>query len=323
MKAVVFDEPAVDSSATRVADLEPPVPGPGEVTIDVRAAGVNFIDVMARRGDPGYSTSWPFVPGLEAAGTVRAVGAGVTAPAIGTPVAAFTSSGGLAEVVRVPASLVTEIPDGLSFQSAAAIPGTLTTALLLLRTLRPGGSLLVQSAAGGLGLALARVARRQRAGLLIGTVGHSLRAEAADRAGYDVVLVRDEGLSDAVLRHTQGRGVDLVLDSQGTDWIDMDLEVIAPTGRIVLFGNAGGAKLGSIEAGRLFAANAAIGGFSMRGLAAKAPWAIAEAQAEALTAVARGELDVEVNALDGLQQVAEAQQALADGRGAGKYVVTL
>ncbi|HWD79038.1 MAG TPA: zinc-binding dehydrogenase [Kribbella sp.] len=323
MLAVIFDRPAADSSTTRVAEVEVPVPGPGEVTIDVRAAGVNFIDVMARRGDPGYATQWPFVPGLEAAGTIRAVGSGVTGLEAGMPVAAFTAAGGLAEVVKVPAALVSQLPAGLTFETAAAVPGTLTTAVLLLRSLRPGGSVLVHSAGGGLGQALGRVARRQGAGLVLGTVGHSSRAASAERAGYDAVLVRDDTLSAAVLRQTDGRGVDLVLDSQGTEWIDKDLEVVAPTGRVVLFGNAGGAALDPIPTGRLFATNAAVGGFSMRGLAAKAPELIAEAQSEALTAVARGELAVQVTPVDGLQHVAAAQQALADGRGEGKYVVTL
>ncbi|TDW69773.1 quinone oxidoreductase family protein [Kribbella pratensis] len=323
MHAVIFDQPAADGSATRVGDVEVPVAGPGEVTIDVRAAGVNFIDVMARRGDPGYATGWPFVPGLEAAGTIRALGPGVDGLAVGMPVVAFTTAGGLAEVVKVPAGLVSPIPAGLTFETAAAVPGTLTTAVLLLRSLRPGGSVLVHSAGGGLGQALARVARRQEAGLILGTVGHSSRSAGAERAGYDAVLVRDDGLSAAVLRRTDGRGVDLILDSQGTKWIDKDLELVAPTGRIMLYGNASGAALDAIPTGRLFATNAMVGAFSMRGLAARAPWLIAEAQSEALDAVARGELPVEVTPLEGLQQVAGAQQALADGRGEGKYVVTL
>jgi NADPH2:quinone reductase len=325
MRALFFDQPATDTRTTRVGESATPDPGPGEVAIDVRAAGVNFIDVMARRGDPGYATGWPFIPGLEVAGTVRALGAGVSGPAIGTPVAAFTATGGLAEVAVVRGELVVEIPAGLSFEQAAAAPGTLTTAALLLGPtgrLRKGDSVLVHSAAGGVGQALASLARLYGAELLLGTVGSAGRAAAAEKAGYDAVLVRGEGFADRVQELTGRRGVDLVLDPQGTDWIDSDLEVVAAGGRIVLFGNAGGTPLASLPpAGKLFGGNASVGGFSIRGYAAKAPWMVAAALTEVLERLSRGELQVELSVVGGLEHAADAQQALAEGRGSGKYVV--
>jgi NADPH2:quinone reductase len=106
MRALVFDRPAPDASATRVTELPVPEPGPGRIAVDVACAGVNFIDVMARRGDPGYAPEWPFVPGLEIAGSVRALGPGVERPAPGSRVAAFVGRGGLAEVALAPAALV-------------------------------------------------------------------------------------------------------------------------------------------------------------------------------------------------------------------------
>ncbi|MEU4392958.1 zinc-binding alcohol dehydrogenase family protein [Kribbella sp. NPDC023855] len=327
MRALLFDRPAGDTSTTRVGDVPAAVPGPGEVAIDVRAAGVNFIDVMARRGDPGYATGWPFVPGLEVAGAVRALGPGVSGPAIGTPVAAFTGTGGLAEIAVVRAELAVEIPAGVSIEEAAAAPGTLTTAALLLGPtgrLRPGDSVLVHSAAGGVGQALASLARLYGAGLLLGTVGSAQRVALAEKAGYDAVAVRGEGLVARVRELTSGRGVDLVLDPQGTDWIDSDLELVAPGGRVVLFGNAGGAPLAALPpAGKLFGGNAAIGGFSIRGYAAKAPGMVAEALREVLDRLSRGELEVVLTVRDGLEYAAAAQQALAEGRGEGKYVIRL
>ncbi|WP_199240321.1 MULTISPECIES: zinc-binding dehydrogenase [Kribbella] len=323
MRALLFDRPAPDAGATRVADLESPLPGHGEVAIDVRAAGVNFIDVMARRGDPGYATEWPFVPGLEVAGTVRALGAGVDGPAIGTPVAAFTGSGGLAEVAVVRADLVAVIPEGLSFEQAAAAPGTLTTAALLLNRLQPGESVLVHSAAGGVGQALASLARLRGAGLLLGTVGGASRVQAAEKAGYDAALIRGDGLVEAVRERTGGRGVDLILDPQGTEWIDTDLELVAPGGRIVLFGNASGTPLAPLALGPLFGGNASVGGFSIRGYSAKAPHLVAAALTDVLGKLAQGALTVDPTVVDGLDRAAEAQQALADGRGNGKYVVRL
>ncbi|MFK4090049.1 zinc-binding alcohol dehydrogenase family protein [Kribbella sp. NPDC020789] len=327
MRALIFDRPANDASTTRVGELPTPDPGPGELSIDVRAAGVNFIDVMARRGDPGYADGWPFVPGLEVAGTVRALGPGVEGPAVGTPVAAFTRAGGLAEVVTVRAELAIRLPDGVPFEQAAAAPGTLTTAALLIgqaARLRTGESVLVHSAAGGVGSALASWARLHGAGLLIGTTGSPARVAAAEAAGYDAVLVRGEDVAARVRELTSGRGVDVVLDSQGTTQVELDLDLLAAGGRVVLYGNATGEPLGQLPApGRLYGGNASIAGFSMSSMSKNAPGLIGEALTEVLQLTAAGKLTIDVTVVDGLAAAADAQQALADGRGTGKYVVRL
>src|SRR4051812_24568346 len=113
MNAVVFSHAAPDSSATAILDVATPVPAATEVTIDVVAAGINFLDIMARRGDPGYVSRWPFVPGVEVAGTVRGVGASVEGLVEGQVVAAFTGQGGLADVAVADASLVAPVPGSL------------------------------------------------------------------------------------------------------------------------------------------------------------------------------------------------------------------
>ncbi|WCB96493.1 Phthiocerol synthesis polyketide synthase type I PpsC [Baekduia alba] len=325
MRAVVFDAPAPDGSTTRVADLPVPEPGPGELTIDVHHAGVNFIDVMARRGDPGYADAWPFVPGLEVAGTVRALGPGVDGPPPGTRVAAFTGSGGLAEVAVARSALTVAIPEGVGDAEAAAAPAVLTTAALLLGDagrLRPGETLLVHSAAGGVGQALARQARVSGAGRIVGTVGGPDRIAAGERAGYDVVLGRGADLAAAILEQTDGRGVDVILDPQGTRLLDVDLEVAAPGARIVLFGNAGGAAMDPLPpAGRLFGGNLSIGAFSISRLSAGAPERVARALTTVLADLERGALTVDVTELAGLDATATAQQGLAEGSGAGKQVV--
>jgi len=110
MKALVMTAPAVDGSTTSVADIDEPRPGPGQVAIDVAYAGVNFIDVMARLGDPGYASGWPYVPGLEAAGTVRSAGGGVRDLHAGKRVAALTPGGGMAEVAIAAAGVTVEVP---------------------------------------------------------------------------------------------------------------------------------------------------------------------------------------------------------------------
>jgi NADPH2:quinone reductase len=327
MRALAFDSPAPDTSTTRVVELPVPVPGPGEIAIDVHYAGVNFIDIMARRGDPGYAAQWPFVPGLEAAGTVRALGPDVSGPPVGTRVAAFSGRGGLAEVVTVAAALVARVPDGVGLGEAGAAPGSLTAAELLVAhvaRVRSGDVVLVNTAGGGVGQALAQRARLAGAAALIGTVRRPERIAAAQEAGYDHVLARGPELAREILEQTGGHGVDVVFDPQGTDLLDVDLEVVAPGGRIVLFGNATGEPLAPLPAtGRLYAANASIAGFSLTRWSAAAPHRVAGALECVLADLASGAHTADVTEIDDLVHAADAQQALADGRGRGKQVVRI
>jgi NADPH2:quinone reductase len=327
MKALVFDQPAPDASHSRVGDVPVPEPGPGQVSIDVAYAGVNFKDVMSRRGDAGYVDGWPFVPGLEVAGTVRDLGAGVDSLVRGERVVAYTGQGGLAEVALASEALTARLPVGLEIERAAAAPGALTAAVLLLLgagRLRAGESVLVHSAGGGVGQAVARLARLVGANMLLGTVGEVERVAPARHAGYDEVFVRGPGLASMIRERTGGRGLDLILDPQGTAFLDVDLEVAAPGGRIVLFGNASGALLAPLPpAGRLFAGNTAIGGFSLAALAATAPERVAAALRVVLDHLTAGELAVELTVVDGLAGAIDAQQALAGGRGGGKQVARI
>jgi NADPH2:quinone reductase len=325
MRAVVFDGPAPDTSRTRVASLPRPEPGPGQVAVDTRVAGVNFKDVMARRGDPGYVQRWPFVPGLEVAGTVRELGAGVDHVQVGDRVAGLTGSGGLAEVAVADAALLARIPDGVSDQQAAAVSGAWATAWLLLHDLgrvRAGDTVLVHSAAGAVAAAVAALARQAGVARLLGTVGQAARIDAARHAGFHAVVVRGPDASERLLAHLGGARVDLVLDPQGTDQLDLDLDVVAPGGRIVIFGNAGGGTLAALPpAGRLLAANVSIGGFSLASLATIAPDRVAGALRSVLEQLAAGQLTLDARVVGGLEQVADAQQALSEARNVGKQVV--
>jgi NADPH2:quinone reductase len=304
-----------------------PEPGPGQIAVDVACAGVNFIDVMARRGDPGYAPEWPFVPGLEIAGRVRALGPGVEHPAPGSRVAAFVGRGGLAEVALAPAALVAEVPDGVDFARAAAAGGALTTAALLLEQVarvRAGEVVLVHSAGGGVGQALAQLAPLTGAARIVGTVGRPERVSSARAAGYDAVLVRDDGVAESLREETGGRGADVILDPQGTELLELDLDLAAPGARIVLFGNAAGGTLGPLPAaGRLFAGNAAIGGFSLSRMASQLPERVAAALRDVLARLAARQLDVELHELDGLESAPQAHDELAAGRGSGKRVVQI
>lgn len=325
MRALVFDRPAPDASATRVADVPMPEPGRGEVTIDVAYAGINFIDVMARRGDAGYVATWPFVPGLEVAGTIRALGPDLDAPEPGTRVAAFVGRGGLAEIALAPAPLVAPVPDGVGLDRAATAGGALTTAALLLEhvaRVRKDERVLVHSAGGGVGQALAQLGPLMGASRLIGTVGRPERVAAARAAGYDAVLVRDDKLAAGLREQTGSRGADVILDPQGTELLGLDLELAAPGARIVLFGNAAGSPLAPLPpAGRLFATNIMIGAFSLSRMADQLPERVGGALRDVLQRLATGTVDIALQELKGLDAAPGAHDELATGRGSGKRVV--
>ena len=319
--------PSSGVDRTEICEIEEPRPGPGEVTIDVAYAGINFIDVMARRGDAAYASAWPYAPGLEVSGAIRELGPGVTELAVGQKVAAFTPGGGLADVARTRAEFVVPVPDQIPSRVAAAAPLMLATGLLLLSDaarFRPGESVLVHSASGGVGSAIAQLVPALGGGLRIGTVGRPGKVAAALASGYDVAVARTEDVAGAVLDATGGAGVDIVLDPQGTAMLETDLVLTAPGGRIVLFGNAGGGEQAPLPpAGRLIGGNLAIGGFSISRLWATAPHRASAGLRRVLDLIAEGRMDIAVTEVSSLAEVPAVHQLLADGRGEGKYVARL
>ena len=327
MRTLMMTGPSQGPDRTKIREIQKPRPGPGEVTIDVTYAGINFLDVMARRGDAGYVAAWPYTPGLEVSGAVREIGPDVTGLAAGQTVAAFTAGGGLADVVLVRAEFVVPVPGQVPSPAAAAAPLTLTTALLLLQdaaSFRPGQTVLMHSASGGMGNAVAQLVALLGGGLRIGTVGRPGKVASALSAGYDVAVARGEDLAEAIQAATGGAGADIVLDPLGTVMLETDLAVTAPGGRTVLFGNAGGGQQAPLPpAGRLIGGNLAIGGFSISRLWATAPHRASAGLRRVLDLITEGRLDIAITEVGSLADVPAVHQLLAEGRGDGKYVVQL
>jgi NADPH:quinone reductase len=327
MYGLLMTGPSQGADRTEIREIAEPRPGPGEVTIDVAYAGVNFMDVMARRGDAGYAGAWPYAPGLEVSGAVREIGPDVTNLAAGQRVSAFNGGGGLAEVALTRAESVVPVPEGVQSSAAAAAPLMLTTALLLLQDaarFRTGDTVLVHSASGGVGAAVAQLVPALGGGLRIGTVGRPAKIASARRSGYDVAVARGEDLAATVRTATGGSGAGIVLDPLGTAMLETDLAVTAPGGRIVLFGNAGGGEQSPLPpAGRLIGGNLAIGGFSMRGLWATAPQRAAAGLRRVLGLISQGRLEIGITEVGSLADAPGIHQLLAESRGDGKYVVRL
>lgn len=236
----VVAERAGGPDVLRVVDVPEPTPGPGEVLIRAQAIGVNFADVWARLGASGEP---PYTPGIEVAGEIIAIGPDVTWPAVGNRVAAvpYPKAGSYAELVVAPADLTFPVPDGTPPQIAAALPLNYLTAYAAVEHAArpwPGERVLVQAAAGGVGLAAVQLARRHGVELF-GT---------ASASKHDVL--REEGVAHpidyrtqdwvAVVKELTGDGVDIVIDGVGEELYGRSLAVTRFGGRVVAYGYTSG-----------------------------------------------------------------------------------
>jgi NADPH2:quinone reductase len=315
MKAVIIPEFG-EAEVLRVATAAAPEPGPGQVAVEVAYAGANFAEVLYRRGV--VDVPLPFVPGIEVAGRIRAVGEGVEHLAVGQPVAALTivDSGGYAEVVVTDADLVAPLDGhGIGMDVAAALPSNSTTAFLVLdrvARIEPGESVLVHAAAGGVGSQLGQVARLLGAGRVVGTVGSEAKIDTARRFGYDEVIVRD--------RVADAGEFDIVVDMVGGPARRTSLDRLAPMGRLVVMGNASGAGDVGIPANELWFTNKTVSGFNLAAFAAAFPKETGRALRRAVAAAAAGDLRVQVESLP-LEQAVVAHNRIESGMSTGKLVL--
>jgi NADPH:quinone reductase len=328
VQALQISAPASDSRTTNVVEMDEPTPGPGQVTIDVAYAGINFMDVMTRRGDAGYAPAgWPLVPGLEVSGTIRAVGPNVAVLCVGDRVAAQVTQGGFAEVALADSALVAAVPPNLDLSLAAAAPLMLSTAVLLLREVaqvRAGDRLFMHAASGGVGSVVPQVARSLGVGLRVGSVADRTRMELATAAGWDSVIAQGDSLTEAAMHASEGLGYDIVLDPTGTTSLDLDLALAAPGARIVLFGNATGGTPQPLPAfGRLLGGNIGLFGFSITSLRRTRPERVADALSTGLAMIDDGQVHPSVTVIDSLSQIGAVHNLLAQRAGRGKYVACI
>ena len=225
-----------------LTDLPVPSPKPNEALVEIKASGVNFIDVYFREGR--YPTQLPFVNGQEAAGVVVQTGSEVTSVQRGDRVAYTGALGSYAQYAAVPDSRLVKIPDELNFeQAAAAMLQGMTAHYLLYSTypLKKDETALIHAAAGGVGQLLVQMAKRIGA-RVIGTAGTQEKAHLAREAGADECIVYTEADFETETRRlTDGKGVDVVYDGVGQATFDKDLNVLRPRGYLVLFGGSSGA----------------------------------------------------------------------------------
>jgi NADPH:quinone reductase len=238
MKAIVVRRTG-DASVLQLEEVDDPKPGPGEALVRIEAAGVNFIDVYQRTGL--YSRPLPFTPGSEGAGTVAAVGDGVTELRAGDRVVSESFRGSYAELSVAAADRLVRIPDRVATEvAAAAMLQGLTAQYLTTSTyaLKAGDWCVVQAAAGGVGLLLCQLGAMRRAHV-IGTASTPEKQASARAAGAEHALGYAELLPE-VKRLTGGRGVQVVYDSVGQSTFNSSLDALAPRGLLVSFGQSSG-----------------------------------------------------------------------------------
>jgi NADPH2:quinone reductase len=309
--------------ALELAELPDPLPGPGELRIAVAAAGVNFADSLMITGRYQERPPLPFVPGLEIAGRVDAIGAGVEGPSLGQRVLALVDSGGFAEKAVARADDVVPLPDHIDDVAAAGFAiayGTAIGALDWRAGLRSGERLLVHGAAGGAGLAAVEVGRAMGAEVVATARGEAKLAVAREHGAAHAIDSETPELSARLKELSGGRGFDVVFDPVGGALFDASLRAIAWGGRIVLVGFASG-KVPQIPANILLVKNAAALGFYWGSYRRHDPARLRAGFATLLDWHRQGRIRPHVGHVLPLARTAEAIGLLLDRHSTGKVVV--
>jgi NADPH2:quinone reductase len=324
MRAILVRETGGPSALT-LADVADPVAGDGQVVVEVAYAGVNFADVVMRRGEA--MTAPPFVPGVEGAGRVVALGPGVDTVRVGdrvswAPVAGASAIGSYAERLALRAEQLLPLPDDVSLRDAAALTLQGLTAHYLATeqvAIGPGTSVLTHAGAGGTGRLLVQWAKHLGA-TVFATVGSPAKADVARAAGADhTICYRDTDFAADVLRLTGGRGVDYIADAVGAGTFRGDLRAAAVRGRICVYGKAAGLPepLSPLE---LFPKSLTVSGGNMTNFLRTRDEVLRKA-GELWQAVRDGWLHQQVHSVRPLADAAAAHQALESRETTGKLLL--
>jgi putative PIG3 family NAD(P)H quinone oxidoreductase len=265
MYAITIPEPGGPEALvwTEVAD---PVPGPGEVLVEVAASAVNRADILQRQGfyDPPPGVS--LYPGLECSGRIAALGPGVSGWSVGDEVCALLAGGGYAEKVAVSAGQLLPVPKGVTLTRAAALPEVVCTVwsnVFMIAHLRPGETLLVHGGSSGIGTMAIQLAKAVGARVAV-TAGSAQKLERCAELGADVLVnYREQDFVAEVAKATDGAGADVILDNMGAKYLDRNVRTLALNGRLAIIGMQGGIK-GDLNIAALLNKRGAITATSLR-----------------------------------------------------------
>ncbi|MFD7335041.1 NAD(P)H-quinone oxidoreductase [Streptomyces violascens] len=324
MYAITIPEPG-GPEALVWAEVPDPVPGEGEVLVEVAAAAVNRADVLQRQGfynpPPGAS---PY-PGLECSGRIAALGPGVSGWSVGDEVCALLSGGGYAEKVAVPSGQLLPVPDGVDLAQAAALPEVVCTVwsnVFMVSHLRPGETLLVHGGASGIGTMAIQLGKAIGARVAVTAGGPDKLARCSELGADILVDYREQDFVDEVLKATDGVGADVILDIMGAKYLERNVRALAVNGRLAVIGLQGGAK-GELNLGALLTKRAAVTATSLRGRPAAEKAAIVAAVREHVwPLIAGGRVRPVVDRTLPLSDAAEGHRVLEASTHVGKVLLT-
>jgi putative PIG3 family NAD(P)H quinone oxidoreductase len=325
MRAIVITQPG-GPQVLAVRDVPDAAAGPGEVLVRVAAAGVNRADLMQRMGHYPPPPGAPEYPGLEASGTIEALGEGVDGWSVGDEVCALLSGGGYAELVAVPAGQVLPVPAGVSLVEAAALPEVACTVwsnVFLTAQLLPGEVLLVHGGSSGIGTMAIQLAKAAGARVAV-TAGTAEKLERCAALGADVLVnYKERDFVEMVRSATDGHGADVVLDTIGAKYLGRNLDVLATNGRQVTIGLQGGARA-ELDLGLLLRKRAAVIGTSLRARpAAEKATIVAAVREHVWPLVADGAVRPIVHTTMPLAEASAAHELLEASTHVGKVLLTV
>lgn len=323
MKAV-FVNRFGGSDVMEYKNTEVPSINPSQVLIRVMAASVNFADIKARNGKYHGAGQPPFIPGLDVAGTIEAIGSEVTQLKVGQRVIAFPNSGSYAEYTVAEDILTFPIPDTLNFDAAAAAPLVSFTSYNLLAQvarLQKGESVLIHAAAGGIGTTAIQLAKVLGAKTVFGTVGSDSKADTARQAGADYVFnYQTDNFSEEILEITNNEGVNVILDSLAGNVFQKSLDCLSRFGRIVNFGNATQAS-GEVQTNSLHASCRSVLGYSFGTTRKYRPESIKETAENVIPYLANNQIQMVINKHFSLQDAVQAHDWIESRKSTGKVIL--
>ena len=308
-----------------VGEAEPPSPGAGEVVIDVKAAGVNFADTVIIQGTYQLKPDFPFIPGLEVAGTVAQLGDGVDNVSVGDRVVGIPNIGAFAEQVAVKAPAVVGIPDAMDFETAASFAVAYSTSHMALgyrAGLKESETLLIFGAAGGVGLTAVEIGKIMGANVIACASTQEKLDLCQDMGADHVINYSDEDIRERVKEITGGKGADVIYDPVGGAAFDAAMRSINWEGRIVVVGFASG-DFNQARTNILMVKNFEVMGFYWGSYSIHKPSAIGESMGELIRMWQDGQLKPHISHTLPLEQAGKALALMMGRKSTGKMVLTV
>ena len=323
MQAVVITH-AGGPDVLRLEEVPDPVPGPGEVLVEVAAAGLNRADIMQRQGHYPPPPGAPPYPGMECSGRVIELGPEITGWQVGDEVCALLAGGTYAEKVAVPQGQLLPVPERVSLVDAAALPEatcTIQGTVYQMGRLAPGDTFLVHGGAGGIGTFAIQIAKAEGCTVAC-TSGSPEKLARCRELGADLaVSYRDEDFTDSVLDFTGGHGADVILDIMGASYLAPNLDTLATWGRLVVIATRGGNR-GEVDLGLMMQKRASIVAATLRTRTAKEKAeVVAATRVHIWPLISAGKVIPVVHAVLPMAEAAEAHRLLDDGSHVGKILL--